>query len=463
MPESNTYVETLDLRFRAPKKVASPWLPGGVWTWFILGLCLGVIGWLYGRWELLDRLAKQVSAGNSASASLFALEALQSLDASSLNHLVEGLYHPDPRVARSAHQKINLHMDQWGSSDVVVQYAVMKSLAVQLQKAPGNLPESNLRLMRSIAARLYSTSVSLDDPQVKPVVDICQRVLSGAQDVRLPEDSIVNQPPQVPPAPLPETINSATLVSTPEESQLPHRSSSSPVASLRLVASPTQPRAYETSAVESRNSFRLSDDPPSDDSQTATDGEVIASDPFGSVVAKRSTTQMPSSAKFSTTSEKPELPVIISTPASIASHPVAKLKVVSNQPDLAGIEKLQIAELIRLLAHENADVAKAAALGLRNQGMSDTKIQLASELAMGSAARRLELIQQVAISGDMDPRPWLVWMGEDGEPEVRKMAISLLIPMADENVNRSLRNLAARESDNQIKEMISRALISTSR
>jgi HEAT repeat protein len=142
---------------------------------------------------------------------------------------------------------------------------------------------------------------------------------------------------------------------------------------------------------------------------------------------------------------------------------VASLKTVTDQPNLAGIEKLEIAELIRLLGHDNADVAKAAALGLRYKGLSDSKIQLASELATGSANQRLELIQQLATSGEMDPRPWLVWMGEDGQPEVRKMAIALLIHMADENVYRSLRNLAARESDSHIKEMITRALLSASR
>jgi hypothetical protein len=229
------------------------------------------------------------------------------------------------------------------------------------------------------------------------------------------------------------------------------------------VASPTLPRTNKTSEVQTdshspapanggrSSAFRLSD------SNDEAAGQLSDNANSSRLVDSQLTDLGNSVAR------KPELPVVVATPASISNHPVAKLRVVSSQPDLNGIEKLQIAELIRLLAHDNSDVAKAAALGLRNQGMSDAKIQLASELAMGSASRRLELIQQLATSGDMDPRPWLVWMGEDGEPEVRRMAISLLIPMADENVYRSLRNLAARENDSQIRDLITRALISASR
>jgi hypothetical protein len=465
MSESATNFETLDLRFRVvPQKASGAWLPGGVWLWFLIGASIGVGGWVYGRNELKARLSKQISSASKASTSLFALEALESLQPESLDHLVTGLHHTDPRVARSAYQKINLHIDQWASADTSLQFAAMKSLATQLQRVPERLPEANLMLVRSVAARLYSSSVSIDDPQVKPVTEICQRLLA-----------IAGPPPQIPPSPLPPideppalpadvSSDSTTQTSSIAEPQSIHRSSSNPVASLRLVASPTRPRASESTASEANNQpsvasggrrnsqFRLSDNN-NEASGQLSDNTATASLADNSQVEDA----------VNSVAQKPELPLVVATPALIASYPVASLKTVTNQPNLAGIEKLEIAELIRLLAHENADVAKAAALGLRYKGLSDSKIQLASELATGSANRRLELIQQIATSGDMDPRPWLVWMGEDGQPEVRKMAIALLIPMADESVYRSLRNLSARESDSHIKEMITRALLSASK
>ena len=122
-----------------------------------------------------------------------------------------------------------------------------------------------------------------------------------------------------------------------------------------------------------------------------------------------------------------------------------------------------MAELVRLLASDQAEVTKAASLALRHHGLSDYKIELASELAVGSAARRLELIQHIASSSEIDPRPWLTWMAEDGQPEVRRMAISLLSSMLDEQVQRSLRILMAREPDSQIKDLLRKVLLTTSR
>ena len=128
------------------------------------------------------------------------------------------------------------------------------------------------------------------------------------------------------------------------------------------------------------------------------------------------------------------------------------------------IEKAETAELVRLLGNEQADVAKAAALALRYKGFSDKEIELASELAMASAARRIELMQQISASSDnFAPQPWLVWMAEDGQPEVRRMAISLLSSMLSDEVQRSLRMLMFREEDQDIKDLIRKVLLNASR
>jgi hypothetical protein len=466
---SPTNFETLDLRFRVPTKSAGAWLPGGVWIWFLLGTAVGVGGWLYGRNILLGRLVKQVSTNDSPSKSLFALEALESLNPDTLEHLVAGLLNADPRVTRSAYQKINLHMDQWVNADPTMQYSAMKSLALNLQQVPQSSTDNSLTLVRSLAARLYSTTVSIDDPQVKQVTQICERLLALPDKTKVAEkESNFSPIPQSPPAPLErlteppkiptETpINSTTrslsdsTYSTDSTDPI-HRSSSTPSASLHLVARPTRPRRSDTvkpsSSEEEDGSISFSD---SDEPTTTMS------------LSDRTVPQSSLNAVPTSSNRQINLPVVVATPASTSNQPVAKLRTVSIQPDLAGIEKLEIAELIRLLANDNADVAKAAALALRHKGMTDQKINLASELAMGSAARRLELIQQISTATDLDPRPWLIWMGEDGEPEVRKMSIALLIPMADENVYRSLRNLAARESDAGIKDMIMRTLLSASK
>lgn len=455
MPDDTIEFETLDLRFRATPQKQAGWLPGGVIIWFILGIAVGGSFWIYGRRELAKQLEKQ-AASNSPTESILALDALHELDPNRIDHLVLALRHADIRVAKSSSQLINLYIDKWNSMELTQRYSSMRSFAEQLGKTPHGLPEANVTLVRSIAARVYSISVATDDPQIKPVAEICKRllVLESIDPAQPPSTSgqlSANSsgqtlPPQSPPGPLSSsgissratqanessvTLPAASLTQSDKTTEAPVN----PQASLQLISGPTRPRATV------RNS---------------TSGPGASSN-----ANLRDTASFSLSDSDTTESPKSELPVVVATPASIASTPLASMKIVSNSPDLAGIEKMQIAELVKLLGHTNSDVGKAAALALRHHGLSDEEIQLASELANGSANRRLQLIQQIAAQGNVNPRPWLVWMAEDGEPEVRRMAVSLLAPMIDETVTRSLRNLAVRESDSQIKEMITRVLATT--
>lgn len=459
MPDDTIEFETLDLRFRATPHKQAGWLPGGVILWFILGIAVGGSVWIYGRRELANQLEKQ-AASNSPTESILALDALHELDPNRIDHLVLALRHADIRVAKSSSQLINLYIDKWNSMELTERYSAMRSLAEQLGKTPHGLPEANVTLVRSIAARVYSISVATDDPQIKPVAEICKRllVLESVDPSQPPTTSSQlgasssgqSLPPQSPPNSPPRPLSSSSI--SPRTTQgnestvaLPTApltqtdtvpaTSNNPQASLQLISGPTRPRATV---------------------RNTTSGPGAASN-----ANLRDAASFSLSDSDTTESPKSELPVVVATPASIASTPLASMKIVSNSPDLAGIEKMQIAELVKLLGHTNSDIGKAAALALRHHGLSDEEIQLASELANGSANRRLQLIQQIAAQGNVNPRPWLVWMAEDGEPEVRRMAVSLLAPMIDETVTRSLRNLAVRESDSQIKEIITRVLATT--
>ena len=91
--------------------------------------------------------------------------------------------------------------------------------------------------------------------------------------------------------------------------------------------------------------------------------------------------------------------------------------------------------------------------------MPDDRLALASELATAAPARRLELVHHIATRDDLDPRPWLLWMAETGETEVRQQAISLLSSMVDLNVQRQLRQLLAQESDETVAQSIRQVLL----
>ncbi|MFO0942681.1 MAG: HEAT repeat domain-containing protein [Pirellulales bacterium] len=438
MPEDTNNFETLDLRFRVqpPKRGA---LPGGLIVWFILGVAVGGGFWMYGRKELANRLQQKV-ASESTTNSLYAIEALESLDPKRIDHLVAGLKHADSRVAKVAFERLNMHIDSWKEMELVQQHNAMRSLAEQLRSVPLALPPNNLPFLRGLAGRIYSMAMSQDDSNLKPVITICERLvaLDQVQDKSLVNqifsDSRTNTADSKANSETAKSFNVILPIAQPNAANSATERSQQPQASLYLVPGSTKPRSYDLAGTGSSGS---------NNKQFATAG-LSDNDSLES--------------EYSSNQNQNALPVLVRTPASISSTPVAPMKVATNSPDMAGMEKLEIAEIVRLLGNHDPNVAKAAAIALRHKGLDDHKIQIASELAVGSAQNRIRLIQQIA-TGESDPRPWLLWMAEDGEPEVRRMAISLLVPMADESVFRSLRILQARETSSDLRDMIARGLL----
>ncbi len=503
-------IERLDLRFRTvPTKSHGFRLPGGTWLWFSLGLIAGTVGWAYGHRRIAEQLSQSLGPDSTTAEALLALEALNVLDPWEESQLARGLAHPDSRVARSAMDKINGRIQGWQQLDSTLHFAAMQALADQLDKLPKDLPEENRTLICGLAARLYSSCIAINDPQLQPVSNTCLRLLSvaGAATSSDESRSEVTLVRAIPPEPLPRlrdmTENHSTLVGRiPNNSSGDSQSPASPgvvpllietrsvrnssdgagnPARLPATSNPVNSSAHLPSAVseagrsDAREGISDSSGDSLDDRGFSFPSESPRSDPshatseqtkMGPFVIGNSTTVAEPSTGQSHGDppvRSPGSQVMVATPASIVSHPVVRMKVVSDQPNFEGIQNAEIAELVRLLSNNQADVAKAAALALRHKGFSDTEIELASELAVGSALRRIELIQKIARSSDITPQPWLVWMAEDGQPEVRRMAISMLSSMLTEEVQRSLRMLMFRESEPEIKDLIRKVLLSSSR
>jgi hypothetical protein len=159
-----------------------------------------------------------------------------------------------------------------------------------------------------------------------------------------------------------------------------------------------------------------------------------------------------------------EVPGLDTEPLTLAepSEPIVRMRVLTDQVDLSRIEELDFDQLVRLLASVQPGVPQAAALALRAKNMPDDRLALASELATSSPQRRISLIQQIAIRDDLDPRPWLLWMAEDGEPEVRKQAITSLASMTDLTVQRELRQLLNNEQNEDVAQSIRQVLVTRS-
>ncbi len=469
MPAKRDTIERLDLTFRAEAApVARTNFPSGLLLCCLVGIGAGIACWLIGRQQLATSLSNQLVKSTSTAEALLAVEGLLMLDADSSLEIVRGLENSKLEVARTAYRTLDAQITRWQTLESAVEVARLEALAKRLEQLSDATPVDNLVLASSLASRIFSICLERDDPQLRPLMRMCETVFQRVGTARSRFDADTerlesNLATALPPPPMetqytfsettytkpierdPQQQRANSIQDIPQTPALPisvdanlASSSSLPTATMRMTVGQTRQRAHVRLSDEA-----MGDESPSYPQELDATGSIEAS-PGGSAASAMAVN---------------ELPVVVGTPASLSSTPIVQMKLVSRQVDLDGIQQLEIEELVRLLASVQPRVAQAAALALRAKGMDDTKLSLASELARGSAARRLELVQQIATNGAMEPRPWLLWMAEDGEPEVRKLAVSLLSSMLDADVERCLRNLLGRERDVQVERTIREVLL----
>jgi hypothetical protein len=123
--------------------------------------------------------------------------------------------------------------------------------------------------------------------------------------------------------------------------------------------------------------------------------------------------------------------------------------------DLSVKETLAVIEYLR---SDDPAVQGAAVLELERRRLTPQEINLAIELLRGDTKRKVELILGLATSGINNPRPWYVWMAQDEDREVRRVAIHALGGMRDPEVAGILRELLLRESDPEVEQTLRRIL-----
>jgi len=130
-----------------------------------------------------------------------------------------------------------------------------------------------------------------------------------------------------------------------------------------------------------------------------------------------------------------------------------------EEPTLRGIRKLPQDKLLRLLESRQDRLVTQAAQELQRRGVQPEHLELGLELARGSVTERLQAMDQLVRVAGLNPVPWLVWMAESSDREVRLRAVSLLGATADEEALQKLRQLKKKESDNRVAEQINQVLL----
>jgi hypothetical protein len=121
--------------------------------------------------------------------------------------------------------------------------------------------------------------------------------------------------------------------------------------------------------------------------------------------------------------------------------------------DLTPVDTL---DLMRRLRTSGGDAMARVRAELARRGFNEVHLELARRLFDPDPEVRLELARRLPGLESVDAAPWLLWLSEDKDPEVRLAAITLLATTDDPALLRQVRTIAARDPDPRIRRQAER-------
>jgi hypothetical protein len=116
------------------------------------------------------------------------------------------------------------------------------------------------------------------------------------------------------------------------------------------------------------------------------------------------------------------------------------------------------ASVMRWLGSPHAALREKAKLELVSRGFDGTAIAIATRIYIGDIDEKLELVDALAGTSEIDPRPWLFLLLQDSDRDVRSRTISSLGSMDDPAITASLQSHLAQERDPAVASRIRRVL-----
>jgi len=122
------------------------------------------------------------------------------------------------------------------------------------------------------------------------------------------------------------------------------------------------------------------------------------------------------------------------------------------------LKQKDVLELFMLLKSENISEQAAAVRELDERGLSDEEIALATNLVRGDSAARIKLLTELPRMDVADRSRWYIWMAQNEDREVRRVAILGLGSVADPGIATMIRELSVHEVDRELKDLLQRIL-----
>lgn len=139
--------------------------------------------------------------------------------------------------------------------------------------------------------------------------------------------------------------------------------------------------------------------------------------------------------------------------STFASRPTGNAKSIPRPmllATLAEMENFTLREVMERLHDKDPTIAAAAVEELAFRGLSEIEVALARQFTSPDTNVRRQLVDALPRAPGVDGRPWLFWLAEDSDAEVRLAALTVLATATDPNTHRRVLELALRDRDCRI-------------
>ncbi|QEG41154.1 HEAT repeat domain-containing protein [Roseimaritima ulvae] len=352
------------------------------------------------------------------------LAQIAQLGSNGLPVLVEYLQTPNERVAETAFELLKQQQQQWLELSDAAADANHRRLAAALTELG---PELELRRGGWVAMLLKQTIVeTVEHPSSDAAVayDTATTLLA-----KISVSDNLNESTR--------PVSSTTRVAL--------RTEPLPVAQTSATVQPLQPTTQDTGEASSNAQT------PANSSNAPPQSNPLNSNGAASAPANAATLQ-PLTDQQTVPLQSPGVTRIRENASN--HHVVVPVEHLSAEP----FEAYTTRSVIAWLRSVQPELRDSAHHELRRRGFDDQQLALASRLADPDVRVRLGLLNELSRQTEIEPRQWLMWLGEDAEPDVRRRAIAAIGTMDDPAITQWLREHLAGERDPAVADLVRRIL-----
>jgi hypothetical protein len=375
------------------------------------------------------------------------------LDEVGIPILVEALGSPREGVAAAAKRVLAGQLDSWAAlppAEVAPKLQVLSEALAQHVERFGPMARRDAEDLATWILRWR-----LDDNLVDRTVLVasCEKVLEAASPRGPGREADGFQGPfnrarldeKVPRAMAPDSAQPNDRALSPDSL----RTAPSPVDVARLAAG-----SPPIGSIPQTASRRLSDDSRAADLQIADpdrETEEVARLPATTVAGRPGHASIASDAEPDAEQEGQrgqDGPIEHGSPGDLARTKVESGRIDGHAQALRRIDTLEL--MRRLQASDGAQTAVIQAELVR-RGFNAVHVALAFRLFDPDPRVRLELVQRLPGMPNVEAEPWLLWLAEDKDADVRMAAITLLATTRDPALLRRLERIVEKDPDPRIR------------